>query len=115
VTQHASLTVDRWRSFTFAQQVLMVANEMQRATSAMTPDRRQSLRNGYERILRLVDLTVACADRRPRRRELLLWRDLIAQLYLAPEPDPAAHAQAFRCLLRFTPESARQIPFVTLD
>lgn len=112
--QHASLTPERWARFPFAQQILSIAAEMQRATSSMSPEHADTLRNCYERVLRLTDLSIQCADRRARRRELLLWRDLIAELYVAPRPDPSAHSQAFRALLLFTPESARQIPFVTL-
>jgi hypothetical protein len=39
----------------------------------------------------------------------------VADLYLRPECDPAAHRVAFRVLLLFTPEAARQIPFVLPD
>lgn len=49
---------------------------------------------------------------RSLRRELLRWRDLVAALYLETTPHPAEHAAAFRCLLRFTPGSARQIPLL---
>ena len=61
---------------------------------------------------RLLDLTVATRQRRGLRRELLRWRDLIAALYVTPEPEAGAHAQAFRCLLQFTPAASRQIPHV---
>jgi hypothetical protein len=46
---------------------------------------------------------------RSRRRELLRWRDLVAALYLEEVPSVDAHVEAFRCLLRFTPGSSRQI------
>jgi hypothetical protein len=113
--QHSALTAERWARFTFAQQILSIAAEMLRANSALIPERRAALCNGYERVLRLVDLSIECTDRRGRRRELLLWRDLIAELYVAPTPDPQAHGAALRVLLLFTPESAKQIPFVTLS
>ena len=74
--------------------------------------RTASLALAYERVLRLVDLTVEVQSGRNLRRELLRWRDLIAELYLRPDHDPAAHAAAFRCLLLFTPVAARQIPHV---
>jgi len=115
VTQHASLTPERWSQFSFEQQILTIAAEMERAALRMARRDLVSVSNCYERVLRLVDLTIACANGRGRRRELLLWRDLIAALYIAPEPDPNAHSDAFRCLLYFTPTSARQIPFVTLQ
>ena len=46
------------------------------------------------------------------RRELLRWRDLVAALYLADEPDPEQHDAVFACLLRFTPVASEQIPHV---
>jgi hypothetical protein len=48
-------------------------------------------------------------------RELLRWRDLIAALYIADAPAPAAHRAAFEVLLRFTPAAAAQIRFVLAD
>jgi hypothetical protein len=86
----------------------MIANEMNRAAKLMAPGDRERLRNAYERILRLTDLTVEVNARRTLRRELLRWRDLVAALYIAPAADPAAHAAAFRALLRLTPEASKQ-------
>ncbi len=114
MTQHASLSTERWRRFTFAQQILSIAAEMERAALSISRARSDAVHASYERVLRMADLSIQCADRRSRRRELLIWRDLIGQLYLEPELDPAAHSDAFRALLRFTPESSRQIPHVTL-
>lgn len=112
MTQHANLSPARWAAFSLDQQILMIGNEMNRATHLVRLGDRAGLALGYERVLRLVDLTVEVQDRPTLRRELLRWRDLIAELYLRPEPDGAAHAAAFRCLLLLTPEAARQIPFV---
>jgi hypothetical protein len=77
-------------------------------------DRREpdSLRRAYERVSRLVDLTVETRPRRGLRHELLRWRDLIAALCVAPEPSSTAHRQASRSLLQLNPISARQIPHV---
>ncbi len=112
MSQHASLAPERWASFTLDQQILMIANEMNRASKLLGPADRERLRQAYARALQLTDLTVLVQTRRSLRRELLRWRDLIAQLYVTPEPNPAAHAAAFRCLLLFTPAAARQIPHV---
>jgi hypothetical protein len=38
VTQHASLNAERWSAFSVDQQVLMIANEMNRATRAVATD-----------------------------------------------------------------------------
>ncbi len=112
MTQHASLTPERWSAFNLDQQILMIGNEMNRAARLFRADDQPSRTLAYERILRLVDLTVEVQERPTLRRELLRWRDLIAALYLEPAPDPADHAAAFRVLLLFTPVAARQIPFV---
>jgi hypothetical protein len=112
MTQHASLTPERWARFDLDQQILMVANEMSRASALMEPDTLPSLRRTYERVLRLVDLTVATRSRKSLRRELLRWRDLVAALYVAPTPEPELHAAAFRALLQLDPRAAKQIPHV---
>ena len=110
MTQHVSLTPERWARFDLDQQILMIANEMSRASGLLEPDRLPSLRRTYERVLRLVDLTVMTCSRRGLRRELLRWRDLVAELYVAPHPEREANAAAFRCLLQLRPAAAKQIP-----
>jgi hypothetical protein len=112
MTQHASLTPERWRSFSLDQQILMIGNEMNRASRFIELADHPALLRAYERVLRLVDLTVEVQKGYGLRRELLRWRDLVAALYVRPEPDFPEHRAAFRCLLQLTPEAARQIPFV---
>ena len=87
----------------------MIGNEMNRASSLLASGAWDHAHRGYERVLQLVDLTVVVASTRGRRRELLRWRDLVAVLFLAAEPDGDAHQRALRCLLQFTPVASRQI------
>jgi len=110
--QHASLTPERWAAFPLDQQILMIGNEMNRASKLVAPAKRELLLGSYERVLRLTDLTVQVQVKSSLRRELLRWRDLIAALYISPDPSPAAHRAAFRVLLQFTPTAAAQIPYV---
>jgi hypothetical protein len=112
MTQHASLSPERWAAFSLDQQILMIGNEMNRASRLMRPEDRERLVLSYERVLRLTDLTVEVNLRPTLRRELLRWRDLIAELYIHPASDSADHRAAFRALLLFTPTAAQQIPFV---
>jgi hypothetical protein len=112
MTQHASLTADRWARFSRDQQVLMISNEMNRASRLLSETDAESRGLAYERVLRLVDLSVEVAISRALRRDLLRWRDLIGELYIADGPNPEAHAAALRVLLQLTPVSAAQIPFV---
>ena len=109
MSQHAGLSPERWGRFSVDQQVLMIANEMNRAAKLMGDGDRHRLSNAYERALQLVDLTVQVNPRRGLRRELLRWRDLVAELYITLEPRPTEHAAAFRALLRLTPEASKQL------
>lgn len=108
--QHASLTLERWLTFSFDQRILMIANEMHRASKLTQPGDRERRSRAYERVLALVDLTIQAPSRRAARRELLRWRDLVAELYVQPDADTPAHAALLICLLRFTPEASRQLP-----
>jgi len=112
VTQHASLSPDRWAAFGRDRQILMIANEMNRGRSIMRREDAERLRSCYERVLRLVDLTVEVERARGLRRELLRFRELVAGLYLQGEGQSAAHGAALRALLLMTPGAATQIPFV---
>lgn len=107
--QHAGLTVERWSKFTLEQQILSIAAEMLRARASLELGAETSVRLGYERVLRMVDLTVA-ANRSPRLwRELLRWRELVAQQYISPQPSLELHMDLLRCLLRFTKETSKQV------
>ncbi len=111
-TQHAKLTAARWSAFTLDQQVLMIGNEMNRGRKQVESEDPSRLKNCYERVLRLVDLTIQVNHRRALRRELLRWRDVVAELYAAKETTAQEHDAAFRCLLRFTPVASQQIPYL---
>jgi hypothetical protein len=110
--QHAGLTLERWSRFTLDEQILMIACEMNRAGKLTKPVDQERRASAYERALYLTDLTIEAHPRPTLRRELLLWRDLVAVLHMDTEPRPLEHAKAFRALLLFTPEAARQIPYV---
>ena len=112
MTQHASLSPERWARFPRERQLMMIANEMNRATALMNADDGRSRGLAYERVLRLADLTVEVNPERALRRELLRWRDLVAVLYLAAAPDMRAHRAALRCLLQLSPVAAAQIPYI---
>jgi len=112
MAQHAGLTEERWATFTLDQQILMIANEMNRASALVASEDRSRARNCYERVLHLTDLTVRTQTRSTLRGELLRWRDLVAELYRSDLARPDEHRRAFRCLLQFTPEVSRQIPLL---
>lgn len=112
MSQHAGLEADRWGRFTLDQQVLMIGNEMNRATRLLGEADREGLRRGYARVLRLTDLTLGSGLRPALLRELLRWREVAAGLYAADQVDPEAHTATFRALLQLRPIAAKQIPFL---
>ena len=114
MTQHAGLSADRWRAFSLDQQLLMIANEMNRASKLLGPDDRSRLLGAYERTLRLVDLTVEVQRGLSIRRELLRWRGLVAKLYLDRAGSAQEHGAALRCLLQFSRATYRQLSHVTI-
>ena len=111
--QHSGLSSERFSRFSRGQQLMAIANEMNRASKLFRPEDRERLGNSYERVLALVDLTVEVNESRSLRRELLRWRGLVAEQYVSPAPDSGAHARAFRALLQLHPETWRQLPFET--
>ncbi len=113
--QHASLTEERWSEFTLDQQILMIGNEMNRGRKLMDPSDEYRLKNCYERVLRLVDLTIGVHHRRNLQRELLRWRELVARLYVQAGANPHEHDSAFRCLLCFTPAAFQQLQYLYGD
>lgn len=110
--QHDTLSPQRWAAFSRAAQILMIANEMHRLQRLCRAEDRERRRNAYERVLNLCDLTVLVNRGHAFRRELLRWREVVAERYLAEEHDPEAHRVALRALLLLTPESAKQIRYV---
>jgi hypothetical protein len=71
----------RWAGFSFDRRILMIANELNRAKNLVrdSADRIEGARC-LERAFELIDLTVDDTSR-PKRYELLRFRELLGQLY----------------------------------
>jgi len=107
------MTLERWSAYGRDQQILMIANEMNRAGKLFGAGDRARLANAYERVLRLADLTAEAQRSRSLRRELLRWRELAGAVYL--EPDEERHRALLHALLLLTPAGAKQVPFLLGD
>lgn len=86
----------------------MIGNEMNRAKRLLDSADVDRLRNCYERILTLTDLTIRVNEKATLRRELLRWRDVVAELFLSTDPARRDHMAAFQSLLLLTPEASKQ-------
>ena len=118
MVQHSGLTQERWSSFSLLHQILMIGNEMNRAKKLFSPLDKTGLIFCYERVIYLTNLTVKSNPMRGLRKELLRWRDLVAEEYInlmsaeAIMPDINRHLKIFKSLLLLNPESAGQIPYL---
>jgi hypothetical protein len=110
--QHALLSDERWGMFTLDERVLIIGNEMNRATKWVRAGDIARLKNCYARVLNLADSTIRLQKRALLRRELLKWRGLIAHLYNCKRADEKAHMAAFKVLLTFTAEASKQRRYV---
>jgi len=79
---HKHLTLKKWERFGLKQQLLMIANELNRAQNWIEKNDTEEVNNCYERAMELLDLTIAMKYRKNRMRELLLAREVLAGLYI---------------------------------
>ncbi|MBS3742226.1 MAG: hypothetical protein KGY74_08910 [Candidatus Cloacimonetes bacterium] len=79
---HKNLNAERWQKFSRQQQLLMIANELNRAANWIKKNDTYEVNNCYERALELLDLTIAMNYRKNRMRELLIAREVLAKLYI---------------------------------
>lgn len=63
MSQHTNLSPERWATFSLDQQILMIGNEVNRGKRSLELGDILELRRSYERVLRLVDLTVEVQQR----------------------------------------------------
>ncbi len=79
--QHKGLTPERWDSFPFYQQLLMIANELNRARHWIEYSDSEESRLCLERALELIVLTILTLRDRTRLRELLIAKEYLCYLH----------------------------------
>jgi hypothetical protein len=104
--QHKTLTVERWSHYSRAQQVVMIANELNRARNWIEKKSFAEVQHCYERALELCDLTTADKGwSRNVKKELRRFREMLASQYVAPEKDEYINQQLYTLLLHTDPEA----------
>lgn len=103
--QHPDLTPEKWGTFPFFKQILMVACELQRSRHWLEHGDLDEVKQCYERALELLDLTIELASGPTLLCELLRFRELLATEFISAEPSLAANRSLYRVLMAFTPES----------
>jgi hypothetical protein len=80
--QHTHLTSDKWKLFSIDKQILMIANELNRAKNWIEKEDFDKVSSCYERAFELIDLTVECSKNNNFIRELLRYREQLALSYM---------------------------------
>ncbi len=83
---HKSLTSEKWESYSKSKQVLMIANELNRAAGWLKKNQDQDAAQCYERAFELTDLTINDPKWCKSLKELLRFREILGDLYITKNP-----------------------------
>jgi hypothetical protein len=72
----------RWDRFPRSKQILMIANELQRAGNFVVKKDHIEAKYALERAFELLDLTISCSRTGSQRYELLRFREMLGHLYI---------------------------------
>lgn len=84
---HKTLTPEKWSRFSSSQQILMIANELNRAKNAFLREDDEETKECYERAFELLDLTISVSHNRNKRKELIRFREVLGFDYLKKQKD----------------------------
>jgi hypothetical protein len=98
----------RWQTFPEYQQIIMIANELNRARNMLQQEDVYEMKQALERAFELVDLTIEYA-RHTLRYELLRFRELLGESYLDPDPQKHFFEKIMKTLLTLNSEAFTQL------
>lgn len=109
---HKELDSAKWIKYTFTQQILMIANEMNRLKNCYIKNDFTGIDMAFKRVLELTDLTIEIIKIRNRRKELLRWKELLLLEYTSKNNSYKNIINILKTLLLFNSESAKQIKYL---
>jgi len=105
IMQHSSLTPQRWFTIPSAQQLIMIANELNRAGHWIAQSQAYEAQMAYERCLELLDLTISDPKWNRGRKELMRSREVVGMLYLQGEKDHKLHRLLQDAVITLDPQA----------
>ena len=106
---HRTLTEDKWISFPFSKQILMVANELNRANRWIEKEDFNETKFCYERAFELLYLTIqSVVKTHPNAallKEILRFKEVLAELYNKEKPSLEENKKLLKVLLLFDRDS----------
>ncbi len=103
---HKNLDQNKWITFSRDQQLLMIANELNRAKNWVKKGDKKEIKSAYERALELLDLTISVINKKSMLKELLRFREILSSEYLAPKMDTNIIEKLIKVLLSLNSKSA---------
>ncbi len=102
---HKTMTEKKWSQFPLSQQILMIANELSRATSCIKRNDPKEVNLCYERAFELIYLTVAISKNYNFLREFLRFKELLAEQYIASKKDLKKNERLQKVLISLNSEA----------
>ncbi len=96
---HKNLSIEKWSTFNRGKQLLMIANEINRAKNWMQKGDSKEVMNSYNRAFELVDLTISVIDEEHMLRELLRFREILGFQYISEKKDLEINAKLLKVLI----------------
>lgn len=96
---HQNLSVEKWGGYPFFKQILMIANELNRAINWLKKEDFKEVKLCYERAFELIYLTVACLREKNKLRELLRVKEMLSLFYTQDMPGLELNLKLLNALL----------------
>lgn len=102
---HKGLSIERWAEFAFFKQILMIANELNRAINWIKKEDFKEVTLCYERAFELLYLTISGLEEKNKLRELLRVKETLALFYLQDRPALEQNLKLLQALLLLDKDS----------
>jgi len=101
MTQHASLSSGRWNTFPLSFQLANVGSDVGRALKAKEGQNESRLSAALDRMLELMDLTIADPKNRARLSELCRLREVLCDYFFGENTTQSTAKQIDQYFLAF--------------
>jgi len=95
------MTTEKWFAYPSNQQLLMIANELNRAQHALVKGDTDNATHAWERAFELTDLTVEDSKNGRLLRELLRFREMLGETFISC--DAAMNRSLLNALISLDP------------
>jgi hypothetical protein len=104
---NSHISAKKWQAFSKEAQILNTAAEFSRAKSWLIKNDKQIVKNCLQRALELIDLSIRDVKWKSGLKELLRFRDLLADFYIKENKDKQYFYNLYRTWLNFNGQTAK--------